>query len=174
MIGFFRSMFQSRIGLIVTLGFVALIALAFASSDITGTGFGGVAGGDRAATVGEATIGTAALNQSVGNAFNRAREEDPTLTMQRFTAQGAVDQVLDSMIDRFAIAEFGRAHGLVASDALVGSEIVKILNTAEMKERLAVQGAEVLTNTPEQFSAFIRDEKSRWGQVVKAANLKLE
>lgn len=126
MIGFFRSMFQSRIGLIVTLGFVALIALAFASSDITGTGFGGVAGGDRAATVGEATIGTAALNQSVGNAFNRAREEDPTLTMQRFTAQGAVDQVLDSMIDRFAIAEFGRAHGLVASDALVGSEIVKI------------------------------------------------
>ncbi len=126
MIGFFRSMFQSRIGLIVTLGFVALIALAFASSDITGTGFGGVAGGDRAATVGEATIGTAALNQSVGNAFNRAREEDPTLTMQRFTAQGAVDEVLDSMIDRFAIAEFGRAHGLVASDALVGSEIVKI------------------------------------------------
>ena len=126
MIGFFRSMFQSRIGLIVTLGFVALIALAFASSDITGTGFGGVAGGDRAAMVGEATIGTAALNQSVGNAFNRAREEDPTLTMQRFTAQGAVDQVLDSMIDRFAIAEFGRAHGLVASDALVGSEIVKI------------------------------------------------
>ncbi len=126
MIGFFRSMFQSRIGLIVTLGFVALIALAFASSDITGTGFGGVAGGDRAATVGEATIGTAALNQSVGNAFNRAREEDPTLTMQRFTAQGGVESVLESMIDRFAIAEFGRAHGLVASDALVGSEIVKI------------------------------------------------
>lgn len=126
MIGFFRSMFQSRIGLIVTLGFVALIALAFASSDITGTGFGGVAGGDRAATVGEATIGTAALNESVSNAFNRAREEDSTLTMQRFTAQGGVENVLESMIDRFAIAEFGRAHGLVASDALVGSEIVKI------------------------------------------------
>jgi len=58
--------------------------------------------------------------------------------------------------------------------ARLSGEIIKILNTAEMKERLAVQGAEVLTNTPEQFSAFIRDEKSRWGQVVKAANLKLE
>lgn len=58
--------------------------------------------------------------------------------------------------------------------ARLSSEIVKILNTAEMKERLAVQGAEVLTNTPEQFSVFIRDEKSRWAQVVKAANLKLE
>jgi hypothetical protein len=40
--------------------------------------------------------------------------------------------------------------------------------------RLAVQGAEVSTNTPEQFSTFIRDEKSRWAKVVKAANLKLE
>ena len=126
MIGFFRSMFQSRIGLIVTLGFVALIARAFASSDITGTGFGGVAGGDRVATVGEDTIGTAELNQAMSNAFNRAREEDPTLTMQRFLAQGALDDVLDSMIDRTALAEFGRTHGLVASDALVGSEIVKI------------------------------------------------
>jgi tripartite-type tricarboxylate transporter receptor subunit TctC len=51
---------------------------------------------------------------------------------------------------------------------------VKILNTAEMRERLAAQGAEVLTNTPEQFSTFIRNEKSRWAQVVKAANLKVE
>lgn len=126
MISFFRSMFQSRIGVIVTLGFVGLIALAFASSDITGTGFGGVAGGDRAATVGDTTIGTAELNQTVSSAFNRAREQDPTLTMQRFIAQGGVDEVLDSMIDRYAIAEFGREHGLVASDALVGSEIVKI------------------------------------------------
>ena len=58
--------------------------------------------------------------------------------------------------------------------ARLSTEITKILNTPEMKERLAVQGAEVSTNTPEQLSTFIRDEKSRWAQVVKAANLKLE
>ena len=58
--------------------------------------------------------------------------------------------------------------------ARLGAEITKILNTPEMKERLTVQGAEVSTNTPEQFSTFIRDEKARWAQVVKAANLKLE
>ena len=58
--------------------------------------------------------------------------------------------------------------------ARLSTEIIKILNTPEMKERLAAQGAEVSTNTPEQFSTFIRDEKSRWAQVVKAANLKLE
>ena len=88
MIGFIRSMFQSRLGVIVTLAFVGLIALAFASSDITGSGFGGVAGGDRAATVGDAKIGTGALSQGVSNAFDRAREQDPTLTMARFVGSG--------------------------------------------------------------------------------------
>jgi len=58
--------------------------------------------------------------------------------------------------------------------ARLSTEITKILNTPEMRERLAAQGAEVSTNTPEQFTGFIRDEKARWGQVVKAANLKLE
>jgi tripartite-type tricarboxylate transporter receptor subunit TctC len=58
--------------------------------------------------------------------------------------------------------------------ARLSTEITKILNTPEMKERLAAQGAEVSTNTPEQFSTFIRDEKARWAQVVKAANLKVE
>ena len=58
--------------------------------------------------------------------------------------------------------------------ARLSGEITKILNTPEMKERLEAQGAEVSTNTPEQFSTFIRDEKARWAQVVKTANLKLE
>ena len=58
--------------------------------------------------------------------------------------------------------------------ARLSQEITKILNTPDMKERLAVQGAEVSTNTPEQFATFIRDEKARWAQVVKTANLKLE
>lgn len=58
--------------------------------------------------------------------------------------------------------------------ARLSSAITKILNTPEIKERLAVQGAEVSTNTPDQLTIFIRDEKARWAQVIKAANLKLE
>jgi tripartite-type tricarboxylate transporter receptor subunit TctC len=58
--------------------------------------------------------------------------------------------------------------------ARLSTEITKILNTAEMKERLAVQGAEVATDTPAQLSKFIRDEKALWAPVVKTANLKLE
>ena len=126
MLTFFRSMFQSKIGIAVTLGFLALIAVAFAASDITGSNFGGVSGGDRAAKVGDQTIGTGALSQAVSNAFDGERQQNPTLTMQRFVASGAITQVLDSLIDRNAIYDFGKKVGIVASDALVGSELAKI------------------------------------------------
>ncbi len=126
MLTFFRSMFQSKVGIAITLAFVALIAIAFAASDITGSNFSGVAGGDRAAKVGDQTIGTGALSQAVSNAFDGDRKQNPTLTMQNYVASGAITQVLDSMIDRNAIYDFGRKVGIVASDALVGSELTKI------------------------------------------------
>ncbi|MCA1661667.1 MAG: SurA N-terminal domain-containing protein [Novosphingobium sp.] len=126
MISLIRSFFQSKLGVGLTLAFLALIAVAFAASDITGAGFGGVAGGDRAATVGDETIGTGALSQAVSNAFEGERQQNPTLTMQRFVASGAIPQVLDSMIDRAAIFAFGEDVGIVASDALIGSELAKI------------------------------------------------
>jgi peptidyl-prolyl cis-trans isomerase D len=126
MIGFIRSFFQSKIGVGLTLAFLALIAIAFAASDITGSNFGGIAGGDRAATVGDQAIGTGALSQAVSNAFEGARQQNPTLSMARFVGSGGITQVLDSMIDRTAIFAFGKQVGIVASEALIGSEIVKI------------------------------------------------
>ena len=126
MISLIRSFFQSKLGVGLTLAFLALIALAFAASDITGSSFGGVAGGDRAASVGGESIGTGELSQAVSNAFENARQQDPTLTMQRFVASGAIRGVLDSMIDRSAIYAFGKDVGILASDALIGSELAKI------------------------------------------------
>jgi len=49
MLNFFRSFMHSRIGVFLALGFLVLIALAFAAADVTGSGqFGSVTGGDRA------------------------------------------------------------------------------------------------------------------------------
>lgn len=126
MLTFFRSFFQSRIGVGITLAVVAVIAIAFAASGITGSNFGGVTGGDNAAKVGDEAIGTGTLSQAVSNAFDGERRQNPTLTMQRFVASGAITQVLDSLIDRNAIYDFGKQVGIVASDALVGSELAKI------------------------------------------------
>ncbi|MES2303456.1 MAG: SurA N-terminal domain-containing protein, partial [Pseudomonadota bacterium] len=126
MLGFFRSFLKSRVGVAIALLFLGLIALAFASADVTGSGFGGIAGGDRAAKVGSARIGTAELSKALTSAFEQQRQKSPGLTMKQFLDGGGMDGVLDDMIDRVALAEWGKKHGLAVSDRLVDSEIVKI------------------------------------------------
>ncbi len=126
MLGFFRSFIKSRVGAAIALVFLGLIALAFASADVTGSGFGGIAGGDRAAKVGNARIGTAELTKALTNAFEQQRQKSPGLTMKQFLDGGGMDGVLNEMIDRLALAEWGKKHGLVVSDRLVDSEIIKI------------------------------------------------
>jgi len=58
--------------------------------------------------------------------------------------------------------------------AKMGTEVTKILQTPDMRERLGAQGAEVLVMPPDEFGAFIRKEKDRWAKVVKDANVKAE
>lgn len=127
MLQIFRNFFKSKVGIVVTLAFLGLIALAFASMDVSNTGtFGGVTGGDRVAVVGDRRIDAAELDMNARNAFNRVRQENPTLTMEAFIAGGGVEETLQQMIGRAAITEFGREYGLRAGDRLVDSEILQI------------------------------------------------
>lgn len=127
MIQLFRRFFSSKIGLGITLAFLGLIALAFASMDVSGTAtFGGVSGGDRVAVVGDEKIGTADLNRRAQNALQGIRQENPTLSMQAFVEQGGLDGVLERMIDRFAITGYADEYGIRAGDNLVNSEILQI------------------------------------------------
>jgi tripartite-type tricarboxylate transporter receptor subunit TctC len=56
----------------------------------------------------------------------------------------------------------------------LNSELVKILQSADMKERLAATGTEPLTSTPEEFSAYIRCEIAKWGDVIRRAGVKAD
>ncbi len=56
----------------------------------------------------------------------------------------------------------------------LNSDFVRVLQTNEVKERLATQGAEPVGSTPEQFAAHIRAELARWSKVIKAAGIKPE
>jgi hypothetical protein len=53
-------------------------------------------------------------------------------------------------------------------------EIVRILQTQEMKDRLAADGSEAVGNTPEQFQAHIKTEVAKWAKVVRDANIRAE
>jgi len=56
----------------------------------------------------------------------------------------------------------------------LNTEILKILATPEMQDRLKSLGMQPSTFTPAQFGEFQKAEVAKWAQVVKAANIKLE
>ena len=57
----------------------------------------------------------------------------------------------------------------------LNGEIVRALNTPDMRERLVKMGAEPpASNTPEQFSVFIRQEFDKYARVIKASGAKVE
>jgi tripartite-type tricarboxylate transporter receptor subunit TctC len=58
--------------------------------------------------------------------------------------------------------------------ARLNSELVKIMHSPELKERLAATGTEPLTSTPEEFSAYIKREIAKWGEVVRKAGVKAD
>ena len=56
----------------------------------------------------------------------------------------------------------------------INATMVKVVNTPEMKEQLALQGAEPATGTPEEFRKAVQEELVETGKLVKAIGLKAE
>jgi tripartite-type tricarboxylate transporter receptor subunit TctC len=56
----------------------------------------------------------------------------------------------------------------------LNTEIVSILQTPELKERLAADGSEAVGSTPDQLLAHLRRETAKWAKVVKTAGIQPE
>ena len=48
------------------------------------------------------------------------------------------------------------------------------MSAPDVRERLEKGGLTIVANKPEEFAAFIRAEKVKWGEVVKKADVKIE
>jgi len=51
-------------------------------------------------------------------------------------------------------------------------EVARILNTPELKERLAGDGMTVVASTPEQFVQFLARETTKFNRIIEAAGIK--
>jgi tripartite-type tricarboxylate transporter receptor subunit TctC len=58
--------------------------------------------------------------------------------------------------------------------ARLNGELVKVLNTADMKERLAKLGTEVRAGTPESFGTWLGTEQAKWAKVVRESGVKFD
>ena len=128
MLGFFRRMINSRIGLIVTFVLLGAAALAFAAGDVTGlrtTGMGGLTGND-VAKVGKGEVTIAQLRSRAQNDMEGFRQQQPTLDMATYITGGGLDGSLARLITSLAFTEFGTSQGMAVSKRTVDGQIASI------------------------------------------------
>ena len=128
MLSFFRRLIHSKVGLVITFGVLAVIALAFAAGDVTGLGNGGSGKltGDNVADVGGRKIGAAELRERTQRELDGFRQQQPGLDMAQFVAQGGLDGTLERIINGVALQEFGEDQGMVVAKAAVDAQIAAI------------------------------------------------
>ncbi len=56
----------------------------------------------------------------------------------------------------------------------LNTEIVKIINSPDVQKKLLELGAEPVANSPEEFSALVKTEVVKWGDVVRKSGAKVD
>lgn len=77
--------------------------------------------------------------------------------------------------------ESGTWQGILLADGTpagiinrLNTELIRIIRDPDIRAKLAGQGAEVVTMTPQQQDQFFNREKLRWAKVVADANIRLD
>jgi tripartite-type tricarboxylate transporter receptor subunit TctC len=56
----------------------------------------------------------------------------------------------------------------------LNAELVRIMHSPDLQERLAALATDPMTSTPEEFAAYLDREIAKWGDVVRKAGLKAD
>jgi tripartite-type tricarboxylate transporter receptor subunit TctC len=56
----------------------------------------------------------------------------------------------------------------------LNSEVAQALNEPATREKIAAQGFNVVTSTPEEAAGFIRSEHEKWAKLVKMSGAKVD
>jgi tripartite-type tricarboxylate transporter receptor subunit TctC len=97
------------------------------------------------------------------------------LSTERSVALPEVPTVKEQGYENFIVKLwYGILAPAATPPAIIGrlnSELVKALNSADLRKRLTDGGVEPLTSTPEEFARFIAAETPRYAKIVKDANI---
>jgi tripartite-type tricarboxylate transporter receptor subunit TctC len=58
--------------------------------------------------------------------------------------------------------------------AKLNAELVRVLTSAETRERFAAAGADIAHTTPEEFRKFVVAEQAKWEKVIRESGMRLE
>jgi peptidyl-prolyl cis-trans isomerase D len=114
---------------ILFLVLTAIVITGFGTGGFGGLGNlggGGTPAGDELARVNGEPVTAAEVSDLATRAYQQARQQQPTLDMAAFVAQGGFDQILYQAIITRAIRQYGEARGLIVSRQMVDREIANI------------------------------------------------
>ena len=98
------------------------------------------------------------------------RTRSPLLPDLPTMAEAGVPGVV-SATDYGLFAPAGTPREVVA---LLNREMQEVLQSTDLRAKLATQGIEVAGGTPEAMQADLLEEFAKWGAVIRAANLKMQ
>lgn len=124
MLGFFRRLVRSRLGVVFAFLLLLLIALAFALGDVTGLSMGGGAtSAGSVARAGDSQIAAAELRRRAQGEVEAIRAENPTVDMTRYVGEGGVEATLERLISSAAMEAYGLGQGMVIGKTLVDAQL---------------------------------------------------
>lgn len=126
MITFFRRLINSKVGIVVALALLVVIAIGFAATDIRQLGGGGAVASGSVAKVGGTQVSTKDLSGRVDQQMREARQRQPGIDIAGFVASGGVESTLDRLLNGMALQVFGERNGVRASDRLIDGQIASI------------------------------------------------
>jgi len=101
-----------------------------------------------------------------------------TTGAKRTPAAPDIPTVAESGVPGYEVTTaYGMAAPAKISRAILDrlhADAVRAVNTPDTRERLQGLGADPVGNTPEQYTAFMRNEIAKWTKVIRAAGIKGE
>lgn len=130
MLSLIRSLINSRLGVIITMVVLGVIAVLFAATDVSGLRSAGISNltgtANKVATVGDAGITADELKKRVQADIENFRAQQPGLTVQQYIEGGGLDGSLDRMINGLVFDKFAAKADMVVSKKAVDAQLAEI------------------------------------------------
>ena len=128
MLSSMRSLTKSKVGSLIMILFVVLIALSFAMGDVQNVISGGFGSSNATlATVGSEKVTDQEMGKAMEQRLAQVRQQNPEANYSNLA--GDFNAILSALIDRKTLEAFTGKHGFSLSPRLIGAEIAKIPGT---------------------------------------------